>query len=331
MTKGVTPLADLACKPPLNWVGSKVMVRDAVRLVFPPRVDRYVEHFAGGGGILFSTPPRPDVMEVLNDYDSDLVNFYLCVRDRPLALMDELNLFPLQSEEEFILLKKFLSGEEIMPDFSPDELRIARQRFTPEQYAEIEPIIRERAQLWDVRRCAAFYKINRFCFNGTMSSFAIKPVRLRHFIPAILTASQRLEGVVITNRDFEASFRLNDKPGTLHYFDPPYFKTEKMYRPVFSLDDHYRLHDLVPCAKGYVVVSYNNDSFILDLYQDCYILGFARQNYMSQKKNAKFEEVLITNFDPRPIIEANAQFSMFGELPDGLELINIPNLGGNTS
>lgn len=328
---GVTILADLTCKPPLNWVGGKSTLLDVVTLVFPPWVDRRIEHFCGGAGILLGTQPKPGVVEILNDYDWDLVNFHICVRDRPLALMEELKRFPLQSEAEFIALKRYLSGETVMPDFSLSELRIARRWLTQAQYEEIAPILKGRAELWDVKRAAAFYKVNRWCFNGTMDAYAIKPARLRRFIPAILAASQRLEGVVITNRDFEASFRLNDKPGTLHYFDPPYFKTEKMYRPAFSLDDHYRLHDLVPGAKGYVVVSYNNDSFILDLYQDCYILGFARQNYMSQKKNAKFEEVLITNFDPRPIIEANAQFSMFGELPDGLELINIPNLGGNTS
>ena len=318
------PLADLTCKPPLNWVGGKGALLDIVTLTFPPWADRIVEHFCGGAGILLGTQPKPGVMEILNDYDWNLVNFHLCVRDQPLALLEALGYFPLQSEGEFTVLKQFLSGETVMPDFSGSELRVARRWLTSEQYEEVAPILTGRARLWDVRRAAAFFKVNRWSFNGTMGAYGVKPARLHRFLSAILAASQRLRDVVITNRDFEASFRLNDKPGTLHYFDPPYFKTEKMYRPVFSEEDHHRLHDLIPRAKGYAVISYNNDEFIRALYQDCYILGFSRQNNMSQKEKAKFEELLITNFDPRPVIEVNAQFSMFGELPDGLDLINIP-------
>lgn len=321
---GVGPLADLTCKPPLNWIGGKGTLLDIVTLVFPPWADRRIEHFCGGAGILLGTQPKPGVVEILNDYDWDLVNFHICVRDRVFALIEELKRFPLQSEAEFIALKQYLSGEAVMPDFSLSELCIAHRWLTQEQYQEVAPILKGRAELWDVRRAAAFLKVNRWSFNGTMDAYAIKPARLYRLIPTLLAASQRLKDVVLTNRDFEASFRLNDKPNTLHYFDPPYFKTEKMYRPVFSKEDHHRLHDLIPEAKGYAVVSYNNDEFIRDLYQDCYILGFARQNNMSQKKGSKFEELLITNFDPRPVIEVNAQFSMFGELPDGLTLVNIP-------
>ncbi len=318
-------LADLTCRPPLNWVGGKGAIRDIVRLVFPPWVDRRAEHFCGGAGILFGTPPRPGVMEVLNDFDGDVANFYLCARDRPLALMDELKRLPLQSEAEYLELKRYLSGEEVMPDFSSDELRVARERFTPEQYQELAPILQGRAQLWNVRRAAAFYKVNRWCFNGTMDSFAVKPARLKRFLPGILAASKRLENVVITNRDFEESYRLNNKPNALHYFDPPYYKTEGMYRPAFTMEDHRRLHDLVPKSEGYVVVSYNDDDLIRDMYRDCYVLAFSRQNWMSKKHGAKFEELLITNFDPLPVIEANGQLSMFGDLPRGLELVNTPH------
>ena len=325
MTMEVKFLTDLTCKPPLNWVGGKGAIRDIVRLVFPPWANRRAEHFCGGAGILFGTPPKPGVVEVLNDYDSDLVNFYLCVRDRPFALMDELKRLPLQSEAEFIQLKRFLSGQEVMPDFSLDELRIAQRELTPEQFAEIEPILKGRAELWDIRRAAAFYKVNRYCFNGTMDAFAVKPARIKRFIPGILAAAKRLENVVITNRDFEESYNLNNKPNALHYFDPPYYKTEGMYRPAFTMEDHRRLHDLVPDSEGYVVVSYNDDAFVRNLYCDCYILAFTRQNTMSQKPGAKFGELLITNFAPRPIIEIKAQLSMFGDLPGGLQLVNIPN------
>lgn len=305
-------------------MGGKSIILDTVSLVFPPKADRRVEHFCGGAGILFGTPPKPGVVEILNDYDCDVVNFFVCLRDRVFALLEELKRFPLQSEEEFIFLKKYLAGEVILPDFSLSELRIARRCLTPEQYAEVAPILKGRAKLWDVRRAAAFYKVNRYCFNGTMDAFAVKPARLHRFFPVLLAASQRLQDVVITNRDFEASFRLNDKANTLHYFDPPYFLTEGMYKPQFTMEDHHRLHDLTLEPRGYVVISYSDHEYIRSLYRNCYILAFERANSMSQKSGAKFPELLITTYDPRPIIEANAQFSMFGDLPNGLQLVNIP-------
>ena len=65
--------------------------------------------------------------------------------------------------------------------------------------------------------------------------------------------------------------------------------------------------------------------YIRDLYQDFFILAFERPNTMAHEEGAKFGEVIITNFDPRPIIELNApQLSMFHDLPEGLELVNIP-------
>lgn len=306
-------MSDLACKPFLNWVGGKGDLRDIICPVFPPGIQRYVEHFGGGGGILLGTPKRPGVLEVYNDFDSDLVNLFLCVRDRPMALMRELGCLPLQMEEEFILLKRFLAGEEVMPDFTRDELKTARTCLSPEQFAALEPVLRGRAALWDVRRAAAFYRVNRYSFSGTMKSFGVKSNPLRHFLPAILAAAQRLEGVVITNRDFKESFRLNDREGVLHYFDPPYVETEDKYRPVFTREDHHRLHSLTRHAKGFMVFSYNDCPFIRDLFRDCFILGFARQNSLSQKKGAVFREVIITNYDPRPVIEANApQLDLFG-------------------
>ena len=293
-------------------MGGKSIIRDIVALLFPPEADRYAEHFFGGGSMLFSTPPIPGRMEVVNDFDSNLVNFYLCVRDRIFALLEALKLLPLQTEYEFNLLKKFLAGEEILPDFSPNELQIARRWLTQEQYQEIEPILKGRAQPWDIQRAVAFYKVNRFCFNGTMDAYAVKPARLYRFLATILAASQRLKDVVITNRDFEASIKAIDNVDTLHYCDPPYFKTEKMYSPEFSVKDHCRLHDTLRNCKGPQVISYNDCDFTRKLYDDFYIMHFERQNCMSQTEGAVYEELLITSYDPRPMLAQNTeQFNMF--------------------
>ena len=199
-----------------------------------------------------------------------------------------------------------------MPDFTEDEIAIVRVMLTPEQCREAQMILQGRAELWDVRRAAAYYTVDRRSFNATCSSFALRPTNLEHFLGLIERASRRLRDVVITNRDFADSINAIDRPDTLHYCDPPYFETEKMYAAEFSLDDHYRLHDALRECKGPRVISYNDCDFTRQLYDDHYIMRFERQNTMSQKKGAIFKERVITSYDPKPMRAQRArQFNMF--------------------
>ncbi len=66
----------------MSWVGGKKSLRDAVLARFPPYYERYIEVFGGAGWILFHKPPGND-FEVYNDFNSNLVNLYRCVRDNP--------------------------------------------------------------------------------------------------------------------------------------------------------------------------------------------------------------------------------------------------------
>lgn len=66
----------------MSWVGGKKSLRDAVLARFPPYYERYIEVFGGAGWILFHKPPGND-FECYNDFNSNLVNLYRCVRDNP--------------------------------------------------------------------------------------------------------------------------------------------------------------------------------------------------------------------------------------------------------
>lgn len=297
----------------------------------PRRIKRYAEHFGGSGALLLGGPRRRGVVEVYNDANGDLVNLFACVKCRPLALLRELDFLPLHSEQDFLCLRGLMEHILTEPDFSYSEMEIAREFFAGQQLAELMAILRRRTELFDVRRAAAFYIVNRSSFNGTMNSFGAKPVYFRRFLDDIERAAYRLEGVPILHRDFADSVKLNDTPDTLHYFDPPYYEAEGMYPLPFGLRDHVRVHEAAQMTFGYSVISYNYHDFICDLFSDMYILKFERNNEMAQKKGAKYAEVIITNYDPRPVMEHNqAQISMFG--PPDLEqekakllLINKPS------
>ena len=302
----------LTARPPFPWVGGKERLQYIIRSIFPPKPLRYVEHFGGSGSILLGMPMSLGRMEVYNDYDSDLTNLFLCIRDRTLELLRELGFFPLHSEEEFLLLLKVLRREMVLPDVTESELAVARAVLTDIQYAEVEKILRGRAAAWDVKRAAAFYTVDRRSFNSMRQTFAMRPTNIRNFFKLITAAALRLEKVVITNRDFEESIRTHDSENTLHYCDPPYFEAEKMYSPGFGLEDHYRLHDVLRECKGPRVISYNDCAFTRELYDDFYLMHFERQNSMSQTEGATYDELLITSYDPRPMLAQNTeQFNMF--------------------
>ena len=74
-------------------------------------------------------------------------------------------------------------------------------------------------------------------------------------------------------------------------------------------------------------MSYNDCPFIRSLYGDFYILAFRRSNPLSQRAGATYDELIMTNYDPRPYIQP--QFSMFpAEIENGdLVLVHEPACG----
>ena len=95
----------------ISWVGGKKALRDLIYLRMPGHYDRYIEVFGGGGWVLFGKPPDK-CMEVYNDFNSNLANLFYCVKERPMALLRELSFLPLNSRDEFVTLRKFLTMEE---------------------------------------------------------------------------------------------------------------------------------------------------------------------------------------------------------------------------
>ena len=147
-----------AC-PFMPWVGGKGKLKEIIYQVFPPGVNRFADHFGGSGAMLLGLPPKADRLDVYNDFDAELTNLFLCVRDRLLALTEELNIFPIQSEAEYAMLRNMLKRRQPIPDFTQDELRAARSILSPEQYQEVREILVGRTQFWDVPRAAYFWML----------------------------------------------------------------------------------------------------------------------------------------------------------------------------
>lgn len=247
-------------------------MRELVVSLFPAYYERYIEVFGGGGWVLFHKPPRND-FEVYNDFNSLLVNLYRCVREKPQELIDSLR-YVLNSREDFDIIRAALSMD------SPAS---------------------------DVQRAAWFYQIIRYSYASGLTSYASQPHDISTNFPLIAQAHRRLAKVVVEHKDFEKLIQQYDRPTSLFYCDPPYHATEGYYKNVgekgFTEADHFRLRDALMSIQGNFLLSYNDDTFVRELYDrpGIYTMEATRINNIKQRydSGAEFAELIIANYDLR--------------------------------
>jgi DNA adenine methylase len=282
----------------ISWVGGKKALRSLIYQRMPKEFGRYVEVFGGGGWVLFGKPPGAD-MEVYNDFNADLANLFRCVKERPFALLKELNFLPLNGRDEFNVLKKYLEKEEFTSEYLREELELAQQNLSGPQFEEIKAILMENAVMNDVKRAAAFFKLIRYSYGSGCTSYGCQPFDIRKTFHLIWSGSRRLKDTVIENKDFEALIRQYDRDNAFFYCDPPYFETEGHYAVEFRREDHARLRDTLAGCQGKWLVSYNDCEYIRELYKDYQIEAVSRINNLAQRydNGCEFPEVLISNYD----------------------------------
>jgi DNA adenine methylase len=275
----------------MSWIGGKKSLRELIVSLFPLYYERYIEVFGGGGWVLFHKPPGND-FEVYNDFNGLLTNLYRCVREKPNELIDALY-FVLNSREDFDIVKKALARD------SPTS---------------------------DVIRASYFYQLIRYSYASGLTSYGSQPHDMWGNFPLIEQAHRRLSKVVVENKDFEKLIRQYDRPVSFFYADPPYFETEKYYKNVgedgFKKEDHIRLRDTLMGIEGKFLLSYNDCSFIRELYDapNIQIESYTRINNIKQRydNGAQFPEILVANYDMHEReINSPSQINLF-EMKNGI-------------
>ena len=110
------------------------------------------------------------------------------------------------------------------------------------------------------------------------------------------------------------------------YADPPYVKAERTYPAEFPKQNHTLLRDLLLKYPGYAIISYNNCPLAWELYgKDFFIFSLVRENPLKKERGAIYKELIITNYDPRPLMDQ--QLDLFEHETDEkwvLVPVNIP-------
>ena len=250
----------------ISWKGGKKLLRKAICERFPQdAIEKYVEVFGGAGWVLFHKPKHAK-LEVYNDINSHLVNLFKCVKYHPKAIIEEL-----------------------------ENLLYSRETFTnfKENYKS--------KHLTDIQRAAIYFYLIRFSFGANVTCFgASKSMRGLKNLDYLFEIKERLKGVVIENKSYEALIKQYDRPHTLFCCDPPYYGTEQYYDHSdthFDKFEHAKLAQTLKNMKGKFIISYNNDIFIKELYKNFNIEEIARQNNLSPTKGKEpYRELIIKNY-----------------------------------
>ena len=218
--------------PLIRYHGGKFRLADWIISHFPKH-ETYVEPFGGGASVLLSkTPSR---MEVYNDLDSDIVNFFEILRDQQLAeeLAQQIELTPYSRVE-------FLNAR----DETSDRIERARRLVV-------------RAQMGFGSAGATRAKTG-FRLDTARSGSDIVTIWQRQ-PKIIIQAAARLKKVLIENRDAIKVIQDHDREDTLFFIDPPYVHEtraiwDKAYRHEMTNAEHEQLIDVLKQCKGKVIL-----------------------------------------------------------------------------
>jgi len=248
----------------ISWIGGKKLLRNAICERFPQSdIKKYVEVFGGAAWVLFHKDRHAE-LEVYNDINNNLVNLFRCVKYHPSAINEELN-STLNSREFYNNCKELYESD----------------------------------ALTDIQRAARYFYMIKASFGSSVRTFGAKARDISN-ADYLEVVRERLKKVVIENKSFDKLIKQYDRPNSLFYCDPPYFGTERYYDTgdtSFNKDMHENLADILQNIKGKVIVSYNNDAYIKNLYRGFNIEEVSRQSNLSQKAGQKqYQELIIRNY-----------------------------------
>ena len=81
---------------------------------------------------------------------------------------------------------------------------------------------------------------------------------------------------------------------------------------------------MLATRKSFVIVSYNKKDEIKELYKDFFIFEVDRPNSMSKKKEDRYEEYIMTNYDPSMFAPQISFFNNYDNGKKACTLVHTP-------
>lgn len=248
---------------PLSYIGGKNrLARHIISLL--PKHTTYVEPFAGGAQVFFHK--EPSEVEVLNDLDGEIINFFRICQWHYEELVRYLR-FCIVSRKLYDLLKN------------------------------TDP-----KSLTDIQRAGRFFYLQKNCYGGLVLkqnyhyTITKRPNYTVSRVPEILKAThERLQRVQLECLPYEEILERYDRTTTLFYLDPPYYD-RKLYRFNFTHDDFVALNDRLRKLKGKFILSLNDVAEVRTIFSQFRIKP-VKLAYSTPKGSSKrFGELIISDF-----------------------------------
>jgi DNA adenine methylase len=248
---------------PLPYIGGKHRLAATIIALFPKHTT-YVEAFAGGAQVFFRKEPSD--VEVLNDLDYEIVNFYRVCQSHYEELIRYLR-FTVASRQWYALLRAT-----------------------------------DATTLTDIQRAARFLYLQKNSFGGLVvkQNFHYGVTKTTNFNPAripeiIEAANKRLARVQIESLPYEQVLQRYDRPTTLFYLDPPYWE-RKLYKFNFKEEDFIALEQHIAKVKGRVILSLDDHPKVRELFKGYHLERKEIFYSAQQNSGARYGELLIMNF-----------------------------------
>jgi len=231
-----TSVSSHKMKTPISYYGGKQMLASRIIPLFPKH-NLYCEPFFGGGAIFFQKEPSP--VEVINDIDDRVVNFFRCVKT------------------DFQLLKYLILQTPHSRSVHKEAELVLKN---PELYSKVKRAWAFWVQTNMSYGCAIF---GGFAYGKTKNSTEKKTMNKRNNFSD--EYAKRLDCVQIEKNDATKIIKSRDSVNSFFYCDPPYYNADMGHYGFYTKDDYVKLLDTLSNIEGkFLLSSYNSD--VLDDY-----------------------------------------------------------------
>lgn len=271
-------------RTPITYYGGKQRIAPEIVAILPPhRI--YCEPYFGGGAVFFEKPKAG--IEIINDTNNDLINFYLCAQNR----YDELQ----------HLVKQTLHSEAI------------------HDYAR--HIYNNRILSTDIQRAWAVWFLTNGSFMGSIhgswkwcngssggQTATMLQVKRDEFTKSL---QDRLSNVQISCRDALRVISDRDTDETVFYLDPPYPESHQGHYSGFTMKDLFSPIKTIEKIKGKFILSNywtellrtsvkKNNWNYKEIEVNVKISNLGRGRRKKKQETQTRTEVLVYNYDPEP-------------------------------
>lgn len=213
-------------KTPISYYGGKQKLASTILKLIPEH-NLYCEPFVGGAAVFFAKPPSP--VEVINDTNKEMINFYKVVQQDFVSLEKEIQI-TLHSRDQHRKAEVIFSNPDMF-----SEIKRAWAIWVLANQSFASGI--DKAWGYDIKKGTTSKKI-----SNKRASFSIDYAIRLQSVQIECTDALR----IIESRDDENSF---------FYCDPPYYNSNCGHYDGYSLQDFENLLILLSQIKGKFILS----------------------------------------------------------------------------